>query len=428
MKKKIMNNLDLKILAVLFSVIFWLIVVNIDDPVKSVQFSGIEVQILNGDELEAQGKVYEVLDGTGTVTVIVKGPRSIVEDISKENISAVADLKDLTSMDTISITVSTNKYANELDDIKCDQDNVRLSIEDLATVQKVIEVEVVGEPKTGYITGSLTTNLNQVYLEGPESVVEQVQYARAQIDVAGVTSNVSSSVPIKLYDSEGKEVSDERISMNIATVSVNQEILMTKEVPLEFQVDGKPAEGYAFTGEVESEIETVVIAGKKSVLDNISSIEIPSTVLNVSGLNSNLEINIKLQDYMPANVIFANGQSNRYVKISVEIQKETFVTVSFDKSDIQIVNLPEGFEAEVIEDGNYITDDETNLRVYGLAAILENYDAENVKPQLDVSAYMARNGITEIIPGTYSITPDFGLPEGAHLKDNFKIEILITTS
>ncbi len=421
-----MNNLDLKILAVLFSIILWLIVVNIDDPVKTVQFTGIDVEILNGEELEAQGKVYEILDNTGTVTVTIKGRRSIVEDISKENITAVADMKDLTSMDTLSITVASNKYGNELDDIKCDQDNVRISIEDLKKIQKVIDIEVVGEPADGYILGTVTTNLNQIYLEGPESVINQVSYAQAQIDVDGVTANVSSSVSIKLYDSEYKEINDSRISMNIKTVSVNQEILLTKEVPLEFDVSGEPAEGYALTGEIAADVETVRIAGKKSVIEDVNSIVVPSTLLNVSNLDSSLTVQANLQNYLPNNVILADENTDGTIDITVEIQKETFVTISFDKTNIKIVNLPAGYRAEVLTDGNYLTNTETNLKVYGLADVLSEYDEENVEPQLDVSAYMSQNGITELTPGTYSITPDFGLPDGAYIKDNFKIQIKIT--
>lgn len=426
MKKKIMNNLDLKILAVLFSIILWLIVVNIDDPVKSVQFSGVEVQIMNGEELEEQGKVYEVLDGTGTVTVTITGRRSIVEDIAKENITAVADMKDLTSMDTLSIEVTSNKYANEIDDIKCDQENVRLSIEDLERVQKVIEISVVGEPKDGYILGAVTTNLNQIYLEGPESLIKQVSYAQAEIDVDGVTSNVSSSVPIKLYDSLGKVIDDSRITMNIKTVSVNQEILMTKEVPLEFQVGGTPAEGYALTGEITSDVQTVMIAGKKSVLEDVESIIIPESVLNVDDLRENLETRVKLQDYLPGNVIFADSGMNGFTKIIVEVQKETFVTISFDKADIEVLNLPVGLKADVLSDGNYLTNQETNLKVYGLASVLEEYDAENAKPQLDMAEYMIQNGLSELAPGIYTLVPDFGLPEGAYIKDNFKIQIRVS--
>ncbi|MBQ7833875.1 MAG: hypothetical protein IJ336_09935 [Lachnospiraceae bacterium] len=426
MKKKIKNNLDLKILAVLFAIILWLIVVNIDDPIKTVQFSGVEVQILNGDELEAQGKVYEILDGTGEITVTVKGRRSIVEDISKENITAVADMKDLTTMNTLSIEVSSNKYGNELDDIKSDQENVRISIEDLKKVQKVIEIEIVGEPDDGYILGTLTTALNQIYLEGPESLIAKVSSARAQLDVDGVKANVSSSVPIKLYDKNGKEINDERISMNISTVSVNQEILMTKEVPVEFRVGGSPAEGYALTGEITSDINTVVIAGRKSVLDDIDSIVIPESVLDVDDLRSDLEVRVNLQDYLPGNVIFADSTMSVYTKVNVEVQKETFVTVSFSKADVQVLNLPSGYKAEVLADGNYLTNQETNLKVYGLAAVLEEYDEAHAVPRLDVSAYMTQNGMTDILPGIYNITPDFGLPEGAYIKDNFKIQVRIT--
>ena len=421
-----MNNLDLKILALLFSVILWLIVVNIDDPVKTVQFSGVEVQIMNAEELEAQGKVYDILDNTGEITVTVKGRRSIVEDIAKENISAVADMKDLTSMDTLSIEVTSNKYANELDDIKSDKDNVRLSIEDLKKVQKVIEVKVTGEPDDGYITGALTTTMNQIYLEGPESLINKISYAQAQINVDGVKSNVSSSVPIKLYDALGKEINDERISMNIDTVSVNQEILMTKEVPVEYRIGGKPAEGYALTGVVESDVQTVLIAGRKSVLDEVESIVIPESVLNVDGLQNNLEARIKLHDYLPGNVIFVEDDMNGFTKVNVEVQKETFVTVSFTKSEVTVTNLPEGYQADILADGNYLTNQETVLKVYGLACVLEEFDADNAKPNVDMAAYMLQNSLTELSPGVYNVAPDFGLPEGAYIKDNFKIQIRIS--
>ena len=426
MKKKIMNNLDLKILALLFSVILWLIVVNIDDPVKTVQFSGIEVQIVNAEELKAQGKVYEVLDGTGEITVTVKGRRSIVEDIAKENITAVADMKDLTSMDTLSIEVASNKYGNELDDIKSDTDSVRLSIEDLKKVQKVIEVKVTGEPDDGYITGALTTAMNQIYLEGPESLIDKVSYAQAQINVDGVKANVSSSVPIKLYDVIGKEIHDERITMNINTVSVNQEILMTKEVPVEYRIGGEPADGYALTGVVEADVETVLIAGRKAILDEVESIIIPESALNVSGAQSNVEVRIKLQDYLPGNVIFAEDNMNGFTKIDIEVQKETFVTVSFAKEDVQVENIPAGYRADILADGNYLTNQETTLKVYGLATILEDYDEENAVPRVDMAAYMLQNSLTELTPGIYNVTPDFGLPTGAYIKDNFKIQIRIS--
>ena len=37
--KKLTNNLGLKVLAVLFAIALWIVVVNIDDPVKPAQYT-----------------------------------------------------------------------------------------------------------------------------------------------------------------------------------------------------------------------------------------------------------------------------------------------------------------------------------------------------------------------------------------------------
>ena len=124
MKERLTRNLDLKILAIVFAIILWLIVVNIDDPVKSNTFSGIEVQILNAEELEKQGLCYDVLDNTNIVSVTVSGRRSVIEEINRENIIATADMKDLSSMNTLTVKVTSNKSAGDLrrHDLMVEQD------------------------------------------------------------------------------------------------------------------------------------------------------------------------------------------------------------------------------------------------------------------------------------------------------------------
>jgi len=425
MKKKIMNNLDLKLLALLFSIILWLIVVNIDDPVKSVQFSGVEVKILNAGELENKGKVYEVIEDTGVVTVTVKGRRSIVEDISKENISAVADMRNLSSMNTLSIVVSSNKYANELDDIKCDTDNVKLNIEDLKKVQKGIFVEVLGEPAEEYILGNLTANLNQIYLEGPASHVDKVASVKAQLQVEGVTNNVSSSIPIRLYDADGELIDDSRITMNINEVSVTQEILFTKTVPVQYSVSGTPEAGYAATGEISANVNAIEIAGKKSQIDGISVIQIPATTLNIDGVTADYKAEISLDKYLPNGVILANPTFDGKATVIVEVEKETFITATYSKDDVRFANLPEGRSAEVIVDGNYITNDERDIRIYGLSTILDNVDIDNITIRLDFAAYMRENGMTELTPGIHYLSPEFRIPSGAYVKEDFKVQIRI---
>ena len=60
MKQKLTHNLNLKVLAVLFSIIIWIIVVNIDDPVKSVQFNDVQVTVTNESVLTDENLVYDI--------------------------------------------------------------------------------------------------------------------------------------------------------------------------------------------------------------------------------------------------------------------------------------------------------------------------------------------------------------------------------
>ncbi len=84
MKKKLTANLGLKILAVLFSVAIWFIVININDPVDKAEFTKIPVEILNEDLITSEGKVYEILDGTNVIDVTVWAKRSVLDTLSRE--------------------------------------------------------------------------------------------------------------------------------------------------------------------------------------------------------------------------------------------------------------------------------------------------------------------------------------------------------
>ena len=52
MGKKLTNNWGLKLIAILFALILWFAVINIDDPVVSETFKNVPVQIMN-TEVEA---------------------------------------------------------------------------------------------------------------------------------------------------------------------------------------------------------------------------------------------------------------------------------------------------------------------------------------------------------------------------------------
>ena len=58
--KRITNNFGLKVLAVVFAIVIWLVVVNIEDPEKTKGFT-IPVTIENSDYLTQSLKNYQIL-------------------------------------------------------------------------------------------------------------------------------------------------------------------------------------------------------------------------------------------------------------------------------------------------------------------------------------------------------------------------------
>jgi YbbR domain-containing protein len=77
---------------VLFAIALWIVVVNIDDPVKPAQYT-ISVTQDNMDYLTSNGKYSETLGGKNTVTFTASAKRSILEKLSNTDFTAVADME-----------------------------------------------------------------------------------------------------------------------------------------------------------------------------------------------------------------------------------------------------------------------------------------------------------------------------------------------
>ena len=54
MKKKVANNISLKILSLIIAVVVWLLVVNIDNPIGTKSFVVSDVQLLNEAYIDAR--------------------------------------------------------------------------------------------------------------------------------------------------------------------------------------------------------------------------------------------------------------------------------------------------------------------------------------------------------------------------------------
>ncbi|MCQ2521863.1 MAG: CdaR family protein [Lachnospiraceae bacterium] len=423
MKKKLTNNLGLKLLAFVVAVALWLVVVNIDDPVITNTYSGISVEVLNVESLTDQGKVYEVLNGTDTISVTVTGKRSILDSISKENIRATADLKDLTLMDTVAINLATNKNFNQIEGMKSDTAALQLSIEDLMTKHFSVSVDVSGEPEDGFIVGSVTSSINTVSVSGPASVISKIASVKGGVSVAGRSSDMTTTSALRCYDENGKIIEHAGIAISASNVSVSVEVLATKAVEVHYGYEGTPAAGFVVGGPIISDRNAIYLAGSAEVLAGVGSVEVPSFVVNVDGAKEEVVKKLNLYDYLPEGVIFAdeNFLGNVTVRVPIEKTERRSVQVAVDK--IVIHGVPQGFTAEI--QGEEETG-EVTLQVEGLTAVLEEANLTDLAGIVDLQNFAASMPEEEEWKdGEYVVPVELLLPDGITLAEDSKVTVIL---
>ena len=139
-----------------------------------------------------------------------------------------------------------------------------------------------------------------------------------EIDLSGAMEDLTGTRPIKCYDANGEEIAlDERVTLSRTEADYDQSILKVKNLGLNFETEGRVAEGYRYTG-IESSINSVEVVGLKSDLAGINSITIPKTELNMDGADSDRKVNIDLKQYLPDGVSLAGEESQIMVTIKVE--------------------------------------------------------------------------------------------------------------
>ena len=407
MKHKITKNWGLKLVSFLFAAVLWLIVTNINDPSSPYKESNIPVVLKNTDLITNNGQIYEVLDGTDMIdSVVIWAPRSVVDKLNRSDIVAEADVRDLTSLNTISIKLSTNKYNDKLDSIKGSIENVKLNIENKETRSFPIKANLTGEVGEGYMVGNVSTEQNLIRVSGPESLISQIARAQAEVDISGFTSNIGTDSDIRLYNEAGVEIKAQSIEKSITKVRVNVEILEKKTVPISFKFSGIPAEGYRATGEITSSRNSVELAGKSETLRGISAIEIPEGVIDVSGAVETVETAIDLRDYLPAGVVLAEEGFDGNISVSVQIEQQRRQTVSGMMENIQFVGVPEGYEAVINE-----PEERYRVTLIGLASELAEIDVNTLEVYVDVAAWIEAQENPEPESGYFRMPLAVRLPE-----------------
>lgn len=415
MKDRLTNNIGLKLISLLFAILLWALVVNIDDPVDEKTFRSIPVKVLHEEIFTAKASTYSIVDGNETVNVTVRAKRSILKDIMSSNIVVTADIKNRVTNSineaTLPTEVTIKGFEGDYVEAYTTPKNLQIEIEPSTQKKFPIHVETIGTPRDGNIIGTVSANPEQILLGGGESQINRIKKVVAKADVTGISSSGSVEAELILYDANGKAIDQSLFENNLGAegVKVDIEILKTKIIPLEFDISQiKPAAGYTVAN-VTYEPQTIVVAGLEKDLKALDRIKILGNALKENGITGSKETKVDITKYLPKGVQLADSTSG-IVIVTISIEKYGTKVFSVPTNNIILENALAGLKPSVA------TVENIEIQIRGSKAALGKLQ-EAPKVFVDLQQYTT--------PGTVSVPLKVELPAGCSLVTEIRVQIVL---
>lgn len=426
-KKKITDNLSLKIMSVAVAVVVWLIVVNIDNPVGTNYYTITNVELINKEYVESSdtiGKMCMPEENQDTVRVAITADKKTRDKIRVSDISAVADLQQAVSLDTnpvmVPITVTCSVSGIGPGDIKVTPQNLSVNLDEKETQEFVVNV-IRGDTKPGkdYEVGSLTANPEKVRITGPKSLVNKIDKVNAAIELNGKTQDFTQEVTLSIIDKNQEALSDSE--MNSLRIENNAQVIVTAKlwkirqgVKISAGYVGTPAEGYQ-AGMIKTVPDTISVAGSTEGLETLAAndnvITIPSESIDISGESSDVEKKISLKDLLPDNVKLTSDSSED-VWVTVSILPEGSREFSFPTKEIEVKNKP--YDLQVTFETAQIA-----IRIKSDSKDLDDLDVtKDIKASIDLE---------DKEEGNYEVPVTVSLPDGYEIVENVSTEVVISS-
>lgn len=400
MGKKLTNNLGLKIIAILIAFVGWLVIINVDDPVITKTVSGIIVTLENEQSILDAGKCYEIKSGD-SVTVVVKGKKSVVDMIDETDFNAVADLSKYSITNAVPVEISTKKdYGSNMEIIEGKTNSMMIILEDYITKQFSLKPKIKGEVAKGYyITEKdISASPNRIEVSGPKSVVSKIETVKYIVDVTDASESFSTVCEPTAYNSAGKAIDSDKIKFGSNRISASGTPLYLKSIKVNAVESGEVADGYVVTGASCSLKKIKLASSDKSVLDSIQAISVP---VNVSGATGDITNEVDISNYVSGNVRIVTEDTKATVTINVEQMMVKEIT--FDANSIKFSNIMN----DIIYD--YDSTKNLSVTIRGREDIIKDITIESLVPTIDL-------GLLRL--GRQDVMVSFENLEGVEITDN----------
>lgn len=351
------------LISFVIAIILWAYVIGEINPVTTKSFVDVNINLENQIALEERGLAIESIS-EDKINVTVKGERSRVQNVEKDDVYAEVDLAlARAGHNELDVNVRTPEKVN-VD--KKSINKVRLTVSELVSEERPTKVVYVGATNSDLEPYTIERTPEKVIIRGAMSNVEKVSQVVAKVRVDQIkdkeTTAEAELVPV---DKNGKVVNWIRLSSS--QIQVKAVMTKTKKVDLDVPIQGNDS------GDVKLDYQkTVIIKGNADVVKDISKIETEPVDLSAYDQNTTIE----LKPILPKGVQLAAGSD---MTAKVVFSSTETKNITFDGGEIDVIGLAANLKATV-EDGVVISAE-------GRKSSLNDVNKEDFTLAVDVSGY-----------------------------------------
>ena len=397
------------IVSLIISCFLWFTISVNEKQERTVDVSGIAIQYTGEDVLEENDLVVTNRSAE-KLNLKLSGKQLTVAKMNKDDITVTVDLSKIRTAGTHFVEYSIDYgEGTKASDVKVVSASVNYAT---VTVKKMIKAEIPvrgmfdGTIADGYMGGSIEFTPGTIEISGPEDEIAAISYAWVTLDGEDITQTLTATRPIALMDGSNIEVSSENIKTSVDEITVVQEVLMLKEVPLMVNlISGAGADETNTVVEITP--ASLTLSGDPSIIESLNKIVLGTVDLTAFQTTYSETKTIVLPD----NVSNKTGIGTADVSIRIVGLDVTKLSVS----NIEVINQPAGFDIELITQTVDIT-----LR--GPSDEISAVQADNVRIVADLSSIKGT--------GVFDVDANIYIDGYQHIGEigNYKINVRSGTS
>ena len=419
--RKLTANIPLKIMSILVGILVWLLVVNVDNPIKTrtIIIPGENVEVINKAYVDSDNKMVMQDDNPDPVRVSVTAERKTLARLTASDISVVADLQQAGNLDTkpVMVPIAASCSGVSADNIKVTPQYLEVRLEEKASQDFLVNANYgTSTPGKGYEVGTQTASPEKVRITGPKSLINKIDKVNATVNVDGKTKDVTEDVNRQIIDKNQDSLSDGKmayLTIDNPKVTVTTKFWKIRTgVKLRAGYTGEAADGYQVDS-VTTVPDTISIAGTDEALEKLrledNTLWISGDGVDISGEKGDMEKKVSLKDVLPEDTKLTSGASED-VLVRVSILPVSSRTFSLPANEIEVDNKPSDLQFA-------FDTDSISVKVKAVDGDIDEFDVSDIKASIDL------DGKTE---GSYEVPVTVKLPKGYELLEDVTTDVTIS--